>query len=143
MFFMFFFRAMIPRGENEFGVSHCEIVREYIMQLKLCLPNLKPHDPLFYRGNPSAGNKASKFVNQQMGDKYLKAVPREICEFLGLPNPEKFRSHSMRHTAAEIAAQNGASVPQLMVSRFYNHYVFDNYYLSNSFCSFAYCKDLS
>ena len=120
---------MIPRGENEAGVSHCEIVREYIMQLNLCLPNIKPHDPLFYRGNPGSGDKVSKFVNQHMGDRFLKSVPREICEFLGLPNPEKFRSHSIRHTSANISAQNGATVPQLMVSR-----IFHNHYLQFSFC---------
>ena len=116
---IYHFSAMIPRGENEMGVSHCEIIREYIMALNKFLPHLKPEDPLFYRGNEGSDTKESKFVNQWIGERYLKCVPRQICEFLGLPNPEKFRSHSIRHSSATIAAQNGATVPQLMVSRIF------------------------
>ena len=98
------------------GVSHCEIVREYIMALNKWLPHLKPESPLFYRGNEGNDTKVSKFVDQWIGERYLKLVPRQICEFLGLPSPERFRSHSIRHSSARIAAQNGATVPQLMVS---------------------------
>ena len=113
---IYFFSAIIPRGENELGVSHCEIVREYIMALNKFLPHLKPENPLFYRGNEGSETKISKFVDQRIGQRYLKSVPREICEFLQLPNPEKFRSHSIRHSSACIAAQNGATAPQLMAS---------------------------
>ena len=108
---------MIPNGRNTMGVSHTEIVRDYIRALNRDLPHLKPENNLFYRGNPSNDTGPSKFVDQVIGERYLKCVPREICEFLGLPNPEKFKSHSMRHTAACIAAQNGATAPQLMVSQ--------------------------
>ena len=108
---------MIPWGTNSSGVSHTEIVREYIRALNRDLPHLKPENNLFYRGNPSNDTGPSKFVDQVIGERYLKCVPREICEFLGLPNPENFKSHSMRHTAACIAAQNGATSPQLMVSQ--------------------------
>ena len=98
------------------GVSHTEIVREYIMALNMDLPHLKPENKLFYRGNPSSNKSPSKFVDQVIGEKYLKSVPREISEFLGLENPKKYKSHSIRHSAACIAAQNGATAPQLMVS---------------------------
>ena len=108
---------MIPNGRNTMGVSHTEIVREYIMALNMDLPHLKPEDKLFYRGNPSNDKLPSKFVDQVIGERYLKFVPREICEYLGLPNPEKYKSHSIRHSSATIAAQNGATAPQLMVSR--------------------------
>ena len=121
--FITLFSAIIPRGENELGVSHCEIIREYIMALNKFLPHLKPENPLFYRGNPASNEgskpKISKFVNQRIGERYLKSVPREICEFLQLPNPENFRSHSIRHSSARIAAQNGATAPQLMASIFF------------------------
>ena len=88
------------------------------MALNKDLPHLKPENPLFYRGNEKSETTNSKFVNQRIGERYLKSVPREICEFLQLPNPEKFRSHSIRHSSARIAAQNGATVPQLMASIF-------------------------
>ena len=108
---------MIPRGRNAQGVCHSEIIREYVLALRADLPHLKADSRLFYRGNPASDTLPSKFQNQVIGEKYLKAVPREICEYLGLPDPHKYRSHSIRHTSATLAAANGATVPQLMVSR--------------------------
>ena len=86
------------------------------MALDKDLPHLKPEDSLFYRGNPPKNGKPSKFQNQPIGDKYLKNVPREMAIFLGLKNPERYKSHTMRHTAACFAAENGATIPQMMVS---------------------------
>ena len=108
---------MIPRGRNGQGVCHSEIVREYVLALRADLPHLKADNRIFYRGNPASDKLPSKFQNQVIGEKYLKAVPREICEYLGLEDPHKYRSYSIRHTSATLAAANGATVPQLMVSR--------------------------
>jgi integrase len=87
------------------------------MVLNKDLPSLKPDFPLFYRGNPKTDKGIpSKFVNQQMGERFLKAVPRDIADFLGKENLADFKSHTFRHTAATLAAENLVPTAQMMVS---------------------------
>ena len=86
------------------------------MALRKDVPNVKPSDPLFYRGNGPTPNIKSYFQNSFVGEGKLRQVAREMAEFLGLDKPETYKSHSIRHTAATLASEKMATVPQLMVS---------------------------
>ena len=104
-------------------MSPAGILHEYLTALKRDSKKWKPEhkltpmSPLFYRGNPAENNVKSYFQAQPMGSNYLKNVPRQIAEYLGLPNPERYTSHAVRHTSATIAAQNLATTAQLTVSK--------------------------
>ena len=101
---------------NSAGISHGDILHQYLVALKRDLPHVNENSPLFFRGNPATDSKTSYFQNQPIGEGLLKSVAREMALFLKLPNPEKYTSHSYRHTAASIAAERGATEAQLTVS---------------------------
>ena len=114
--FDFFFRVKILKKPNKAGISHADIIHEYLVALKKDVPNIGPNSKLFWRGNaPTPTNQASKFQAQFMGAGKLMEVAREIATFLGLVKPENYMSHSIRHTAATLAAQRLATAPQMMV----------------------------
>ena len=101
---------------NAVGISHGDILHEYMATLNRDLPHLTEDMPLFYRGNPPTETVPSKFQNQPIGEGLLKGVAREMAVYLNLPHPEKYTSHTPRHTAASIAAERGATEAQLTVS---------------------------
>ena len=116
IYFEFIFRVKILRKPNKAGVSHADIIHQYLLALKKDVPFIKPSDPLFYRGNGPTPTVPSYFQNSHVGEGKLRLVAREMAQFLGLNNPENFKGHSFRHTSATLAAEKGAQVPQLMVS---------------------------
>ena len=87
------------------------------MALKKFIPNIKPSDPLFFRGNGPTPTIPSYFQNSYVGVGKLMLVAREMADFLGKDKPETYKSHSIRHTAATLASEKMATVPQLMVSQ--------------------------
>ena len=113
--FICLFRVKILKKPNKAGISHADIIHEYLEALKKDVPNIGPDSKLFWRGNPPTPTVKSKFQAQFMGDGKLMEVAREIATFLGLVKPEKYMSHSIRHTAATLAAQRLATAPQMMV----------------------------
>ena len=101
--------------KNKAGVSHADIINEYLTKLKKDVPNIVPTSALFWRGNPATPTVKSKFQAQEMGPGKLRDVARDMAIFLGLENPELYKSHSFRHTAATLAAENLATAPMLKV----------------------------
>ena len=116
MYFEFIFSVKILRKPNKAGVSHADIIHQYLLALKKDVPMIKPSDPLFYRGNGPTPTVPSYFQNSHVGEGKLRLVAREMADFLGLDKPETYKSHSFRHTAATLASEKLATVPQLMVS---------------------------
>ena len=114
-FNLFYFSVKIPKKPNRAGISHADIINEYLVTLKKYVPNIVPTSALFWRGNPPTPTVPSKFQAQEMGKSKLTDVSREMALFLGLENPESFKSHSIRHTAAQLAAENLATAPMLKV----------------------------
>ena len=49
-----------------------------------------------------------------MGKNTISLIPRQVAALLGKENPEKYTFHSLRRSSATAAADNGASVAQLM-----------------------------
>ena len=113
---------------NKAGISHGDILHEYLTALKSDLPHLTENSPLFFRGNPPTSTVKSYFQNQPIGEGLLKSVAREMAEFLQLPNPENFKSHSYRHTAAQLAAERGATEAMLTVSSFFFSFIFMSHF---------------
>ena len=108
---------------NSAGISHGDILHQYLVALKQDLPHVNENSPLFFRGNPATDSKKSYFQNQPIGEGLLKSVAREMAVFLRLPNPKKYKSHSIRHTSATIAAERGATEAQLTVSSSHLHII--------------------
>ena len=112
------FSITIPDGTNGAGLNPVNIIRKYLRTLNDDLKELTSTSPLFYRGVPPTGNSQSMFINAPIGANILKKVPNFIAMKLQLPNPESYKSHSVRHTAATIGAENGCTTEQLTVSTF-------------------------
>lgn len=58
-------------------------------------------------------------VNQVMGKNNIAKIPKEIAQFLGLPEYEKYSGHSFRRSSLTILANTGASL--LTLKRHGNH----------------------
>ena len=117
------FRVKVLKKPNAAGISHGDILNQYLVALKRDLPHLTANSPLFYRGNPATATVPSYFQNQPIGEGMLMGVAREMALFLQLPNPEKYKSHSIRHTSATLAAERGATEAQLTVSFSHLHII--------------------
>ena len=63
---------------------------------------------MFYTGNNSC------FINSPMGKNTLSAIPKEVARILGKDNPDGYSFHSLRRLSATTAADNGATVAQMM-----------------------------
>jgi integrase len=48
-----------------------------------------------------------------IGQGMISSYPKKIAEFLQLPDPNQYTSHSFRHSGATILADDGATVMQL------------------------------
>ena len=115
---MVYFSITIPDGTNEAGFKPVTIIRMYLRKLNDDVKDLIGTSPLFYCGVAPTQNSPSFFKNAPVGPNELKKVPYYIAVKLNLPEPESYRSHSVRHTAATIGAENGCTTEQLTVSRF-------------------------
>ena len=54
------------------------------------------------------------FTNVPMGKNTISMIPRQVADLLGKEDPSKFTFHSLRRSSATVAADNGATVAQLM-----------------------------
>ena len=49
-----------------------------------------------------------------MGKNTLSSIPKEVARILGKDNPDSYSFHSLRRSSATMAADNGATVAQMM-----------------------------
>lgn len=56
-------------------------------------------------------NKKNTYQNIGLGS--IRNVPKNVATILNLPDPEKYKGHSLRRTAATLAANTGMSVEQI------------------------------
>jgi len=118
-----YFSITIPDGTNEAGLNPVTIIRKCLRNLNDDVKDLTGTSPLFYCGVAPTENTRSVFKNAPVGANELKKVPNFIAVKLQLPNPELYKSHSVRHTAATIGAENGCTTEQLTVSTFLIEFV--------------------
>lgn len=86
------------------GGEMAKIIRNYV-KLR---PKHAKTDRFFvqYRGG--------KCVNQVIGKHTIAKIPKDIAKFLKLPQENLYTGHSYRHTGTTIAADNGATLEELM-----------------------------
>lgn len=72
-----------------------------------------PAQGSMWRRFPAGANKTIAWTAKFSG---LKGIPRLVAEQLGLPNPEKFKGHSLRHSTANWLAGENASTFQLQTA---------------------------
>ncbi|KAJ8665302.1 hypothetical protein QAD02_006964 [Eretmocerus hayati] len=53
------------------------------------------------------------FINLACGEKTIGGVPKAVAEFLGLPEPERYTSHSIRRSSATVYAESGCTEVEL------------------------------
>ncbi|KAJ8678625.1 hypothetical protein QAD02_014412 [Eretmocerus hayati] len=49
------------------------------------------------------------FIDSACGDRTIGAIPKTVAEFLGLPEPERYTSHSIRRSSATVYAESGCT----------------------------------
>ncbi|KAJ8668744.1 hypothetical protein QAD02_000003 [Eretmocerus hayati] len=54
------------------------------------------------------------FINEAAVERTIASVPRRVAEFLGLPEPERYTSHSIRRSSATAYAETGCNEIELM-----------------------------
>ncbi|KAJ8675626.1 hypothetical protein QAD02_011412 [Eretmocerus hayati] len=53
------------------------------------------------------------FIDSACGDRTIGSVPKTVAEFLGLPEPERDTSHSIRRSSATVYAESGCTDTEL------------------------------
>ena len=113
---LFFYSFVIPSEANDAGVSHGEIIKEYLQRLNRDVPDVTEDTPLFLQGKPGTSTQPSCFTKQVIGQNPLTDVPKFIAKKLGLPNINSYSGHSFRRTAATLAAEGNVSADGMTVS---------------------------
>ncbi|KAJ8672567.1 hypothetical protein QAD02_003826 [Eretmocerus hayati] len=54
------------------------------------------------------------FINEAAGDRTIGSVPKKVAEYLGLSQPERYTSHSIRRSSATAYAGTGCNEVKLM-----------------------------
>ncbi|KAJ8665038.1 hypothetical protein QAD02_006700 [Eretmocerus hayati] len=54
------------------------------------------------------------FINEAAGDRTIGSVPKKVAEYLGLSQPERYTSHSIRRSSATAYAETGCNEVELM-----------------------------
>ncbi|KAJ8684953.1 hypothetical protein QAD02_020746 [Eretmocerus hayati] len=54
------------------------------------------------------------FINEAAGERTIASVPRKVAEYLGLPEPHRYTSHSIRRSSATAYAGTGCIDIELM-----------------------------
>ncbi|KAJ8671428.1 hypothetical protein QAD02_002687 [Eretmocerus hayati] len=54
------------------------------------------------------------FINEAAGDRTIGSVPKKVAEYLGLSQPERYTSHSIRRSSAFAYAETGCNEVELM-----------------------------
>ena len=138
-FFSFKNRFKITNESDTEGFSPYLVLKQYLESLHTHLTNLPGDFPLFVRGDPAKVVKGkqepTKWKRSPIGEDTLAKIPRFIANFLKLPQPEEYTSHSFRRSSATLAAEGGAERGAMCVSEFVFEF-FRNTYLSNQ-CSQA------
>ncbi|XP_043267722.1 uncharacterized protein [Venturia canescens] len=80
-----------------------QIVQRYI-KLR---PSNVPHQRFFIN------YQNGKCTKQAIGINKMGKVPFIIAQFLGLPNPERYTSHTIRHTGASLFIEGGGNMEDL------------------------------
>lgn len=92
---------IIPKLEYG-GVTTLELFQQYL----LCIKKRDEKDRFWqtYRV------ETDKWIRMQLGINSIRSFPEEIATFLHLPEPQKFTSHSFRHTFATNLAEAGKKI---------------------------------
>ena len=94
---------MVPREGN---TNFAEILEKYIDSIKQELNVFTGR--MFYTGTHKC------FINSPMGKNTISQIPKEVANLLGKDNSDGFSFHSLRRSSATAAADNGATVAQMM-----------------------------
>ncbi|KAJ8669314.1 hypothetical protein QAD02_000573 [Eretmocerus hayati] len=57
--------------------------------------------------------RSGSFIDCACGDKTIGSVPKVVAKFLGLPEPERYTSHSIRRSSATVYAESGCTDTEL------------------------------
>ena len=122
LIFPFKNRFKITNESDTEGFSPYLVLKQYLESLHTHLTNLPADYPLFVRGDPAKVVKGkqepTKWVRSPIGEDTLGKIPRYIANFLELPKPEEYTSHSFRRSSATLAAEGGAQKGAMCVSEF-------------------------
>ena len=87
---------LIPRGETSNGVCFAKIIEDYRNELNYDNVLINPDCPFLYTGRCATLTKPSRYINSPIGENALRTIGKDIANFLGLENPEKFTGHCFR-----------------------------------------------
>ena len=98
MFYLIFFRFLIPKTPSGDGYCGQTIVKLYFDVLNEELRKNVTEGPVFYRGIGKPGSKftKSKFTLEVMGKWKLSKIGEDIATFLNLSDPETYTGHCFR-----------------------------------------------
>ncbi|XP_015118410.1 uncharacterized protein LOC107042053 isoform X2 [Diachasma alloeum] len=101
--------AKIPLSKN--GEARSFIIKGEFYNIVLRYANLRPKNLDHHRFFINYQN--DKCTKQPIGINKMGNVPNIVAKFLGLPNPQRFTSHSIRHTAASLFVEDGGTMEDL------------------------------
>ena len=88
-------------------------LNNYILALRTTIGDYVLEGRLF-KGTPKYNHTdAAKFVNQPMGKNKLATIGVDIAKKLELSKPETYTGHCFRRTSATLAADGGATIPEM------------------------------
>lgn len=99
----------IPTSKN--GQSRSFLVKGGFYKIVRRYANLRPRDVPHDRFFINYQN--DKCTKQAIGINKMGGVPNTIAKFLGLPNPELYTSHSIRHTGPSLFVEGGGNMEDL------------------------------
>ena len=96
-------RFLVPSNGD---IDYAALVDNYLSNIRNDLGKFSGR--MFWTGTPV------DFRNSPMGKNTISVVPKEMAKLLGKESSNDFTFHSLRRTSATAAADNGATVQQLM-----------------------------
>lgn len=96
-------RFLIPKKGK---VNYSDVVEHYLTQIK--------NDFNIFTGRMFFKGTQASFSSQYMGKNTISKVPCEMASLLQLDSPALYTFHSLRRSSATAAADDGASVQQMM-----------------------------
>lgn len=99
----------IPFSKN--GESRSFVVKGEFFQIVQRYTKLRPSNVPHQRFFVNYQN--GKCTKQAIGINKMGRVPFVVAQFLDLPNPERYTSHTIRHTGASLFVEGGGNMEDL------------------------------